>query len=57
MILVTSIFSFSHNVSTLSNTEMLILAAFNLLSAKCFEDLVQSKKLFGKGFEKISLCR
>ena len=45
--LVTCIFSFSHNVF-FPETEIIILATFNLLSAKAL-DMVKSKKLsFGK---------
>ena len=46
--LITSIFYFSHSVSTLSETEIIILAMFNLSSAKAF-NLDQSEiLLFGR---------
>ena len=59
--LVTSIFSFCHSVSTLSKREIVIIVTLNLLSAIAF-NLVASKNLsFGKGlnakhFDKYIAC-
>ena len=47
--LVTSIFSFSHSVSTLSKGEIVILEMFNLLSANALNLVMIKVSLFGKG--------
>ena len=49
--LVTSIFSFSHGVSTLSKGGTAILATFNLSSASAFNLVMSIILSFGKGLK------
>ena len=49
--LVTSIFSFSHNISTLSYWKIIFLATVNLSSVKCFQFGLVQNLPFGKGLK------